>query len=703
MAAIETPKEMEKARTGESTRIPVWRRSGTHVLTVGVMLVALAMLLGVAVGSPSLAHAVTTQTMQVTQTQTEGNKLGFSYPQHRINYTYNGTNYHLGIIAFGRDDTPFYCIEAGKMTDYMEGPTHRVDDDPVARRLAWLMQWYRHATREQYAAIAILVQDKLGNQEQWQPQRAYLEPLHPDVFALAEEMWAESEDKTPANATVESTYAEGPRRGEVKVSVVNGAGQLIAKVPFTITLNGPAVFEKNGEAVLTGDSGEQPLSFAWKATGKGEVSASVSYEIPRMQHMDALQDMRGFDSMVSEPGGAVTFKVQDYFTPSVSTKVSGKVLDAGAAVFDEVTSGVAEADRQWVDDLLLRAQGYYFDGLTIRDLDNMMAPKTAESADDYLARIRQAGYAPVAYGDVSFTGAGQSERVQAMTKPDGDKPYLTGKSGGFGTWVWVFRKSEQNDKAQNHLKGDWSSAFLEAEESSSNRSRVEVESTVTEHTAHVGSQLSDTITVKGFPDDHGEFSGNETFGFGADRPYAQVSVWWAGDENDPSKNEEYKPTGAETPNQDEHHRELITWNIPAKNGTFKIGAGALDANGTPMNITAERHGWYVFVWEFAGDDRVTPAASRYDDAWERTWVPAPCEPEEPCEPDEPCEPEEPCEPGKPEEPCEPEEPGQPEEPTPPEEPLPGTGIDLVPPMGIAAAFLSIGLAVLFVANRHRAR
>lgn len=71
------------------------------------------------------------------------------------------------------------------------------------------------------------------------------------------------------------------------------------------------------------------------------------------------------------------------------------------------------------------------------------------------------------------------------------------------------------------------------------------------------------------------------------------------------------------------------------NGTFKIGAGALDAHGAPMYLTAERPGWYVFVWRFEGDDRVSPASSRYDDAWERVRVLPPCESEKPCEPEKP--------------------------------------------------------------------
>ena len=93
-----------------------------------------------------------------------------------------------------------------------------------------------------------------------------------------------------------------------------------------------------------------------------------------------------------------------------------------------------------------------------------------------------------------------------------------------------------------------------------------------------------------------------------------------------------------------------------------------------MHIVADQHGWYVFVWEFAGDDRVMPAASRYDDAWERTRVFEPGEPEEPEEPEESVE---------------------------SEEQLPHTGISMVMPSAVAVAFLSVGCTMLAIVKRRR--
>ena len=142
---------------------------------------------------------------------------------------------------------------------------------------------------------------------------------------------------------------------------------------------------------------------------------NTTYEYGRMHVMDSTQDMLAFDSMASTGGASTTFRVRKDFVPAVSTKVSEKVLDVASPVFDDVTSGVADADSYWVPDLELQARGYYFDGLDTGDVGNVITPNAQESADAFLARLATLGYEPVAYDKASFTGVGQQARVQAMT------------------------------------------------------------------------------------------------------------------------------------------------------------------------------------------------------------------------------------------------------------------------------------------------
>lgn len=157
------------------------------------------------------------------------------------------------------------------------------------------------------------------------------------------------------------------------MKVVNRAGDAIAGVPFTVTLQGAARFVQGGNT-FSGVSTSAGSSIAWEATGAGEVTANTTYEYGRMHVMDSTQDMLAFDSMASTGGASTTFRVRKDFVPAVSTKVSEKVLDVASPVFDDVTSGVADADSYWVPDLELQARGYYFDGLDTGDVGNVITP-----------------------------------------------------------------------------------------------------------------------------------------------------------------------------------------------------------------------------------------------------------------------------------------------------------------------------------------
>lgn len=591
-------------------------------MAIVAMLTGLIIMVGVVFGSANTAYAAT---------------LTPADERYHVTFPYNDMEYYVGVAGLDASGNKYYCIEAGKLSDYVIGPTTVLASDENARRMAWILDRYRDTDAATHAAIGIIVQDHFGrDRDEWARQMAVIQGRYPEIVAKAAQIWDQSAGKTPAGTTVERTDAEALRSGSILVKVVNRAGDAIAGVPFTVTLQGPARFVQGGNT-FSGVSTSAGSSIAWEATGAGEVTANTTYEYGRMHVMDSTQDMLAFDSMASVGGSSSTFQVRKDFVPSVSTQVSDKVLDAASPVFDDVTSGVGDEGSHWVPGLKLQARGYYFDGLGKDDLGKVIAPNARESADAFLARLASSGHKPSAYGKASFTGVGQRVRVQAMAKPDGDAAYLTPKTGGFGTWVWVFRRSEQSKRAQEYLTGDWVSPFMEASESNVGRGKVEVMSTVTEHSADIGAELSDTITVSGFPADHGQFMGDETYGFAADQQYATVSVWWSGDPDNPSNDEAYKPSGGEAPTEDDNHRLLATWEIPAMNGTFKIGAGALDAHGAPMHLTADRHGWYVFVWRFEGDDRVSPASSRYDDAWERVRVLPPCEPEKPETPPAPAE------------------------------------------------------------------
>ncbi|MFC5221154.1 peptidase [Bifidobacterium leontopitheci] len=566
----------------------------------------------------ALLALVVTLAMMVAARPASAATLPRPDPGTYLPYQFGGTQI---IGAMAKDDTNYYyCIEAGVQIDYRLGAATKVTDNDKARRLGWLMDHYRGGSAEDHAAIAVLAHDHFDlKPAAWAERRAVIMAAYPALAAKANQLWAEAGEHAPAGATIERTYAEGIREGKVTVSVTNAAGKRIAGIAYTAILDGPATFS-NGQSQVSGVSGTSPITYAWKATGAGDVKARVRYDRKQVDHVESGQDLVRFGGSSQVDGTAVNFTVQRHFRPTLSTVTSQKIVDAGEPVSDTVTAGVASG-HHWPDGLELAAEGWYFDRLDADDVeDGPIMPKGDESAQEFLERLRKAGYKPAAYGTTTFTAPGQSRDVQAVTKPGGDEPYRAPAAGGFGTWVWAFELDGQSAKAKQYLEDDVVSGFLEYTETNSNRSRLTVESTVTEHTGVVGSEISDIITVAGFPDDHGDFRGDDELGIGADRDTATVSVWWAGDPDDQANDEQYRPQGAEPPAEDEHHRLVGTWEYAAVNGRIRVGAGAPDVNGDPVHIVAENHGWYVFVWNFEGDDRVMPATSPYDDAWERVRI-----------------------------------------------------------------------------------
>ena len=117
------------------------------------------------------------------------------------------------------------------------------------------------------------------------------------------------------------TYAEGTRTGRVTVSVTNAQGKTIAGIRYAATLNGPAVFA-NGSATVTGISGAEPIVYSWKATGEGEVKASVAYDRKQVDVFAVAggQDLVRYGGSSQVSGKAVNFSVRKEFVPTLARR-----------------------------------------------------------------------------------------------------------------------------------------------------------------------------------------------------------------------------------------------------------------------------------------------------------------------------------------------------------------------------------------------
>lgn len=532
-----------------------------------------------------------------------------------------------------------YCIEADTLYTGTAGTWGDWTDErtkPDAQRLAWLTDRHNDDRDDlTQAAIAGLIHQKLdprGNE--------YLDGLRrlgwadgtswATYTAKMNELWSEAVNGTPSNLDMRYQYTTGKRKGLVTPSIMNGNGQYVSGLQYTVTLDGPAVFDQNNSTIITGTTTDKKQDIAWTATGNGKVTPTVSYKNPQAIRLNSPNQDLMSPTDPETVSKNITFEVRNNFQPTVSTQVSDKIVPKGARVSDKVTSGIKKGD-EWVDGVNVTAKGYYYtlDARQANDLTVLKQDKNEKTAD-YLKRVAKKYGHPVATADATFGRAAQEQTVTAKNTNGTD--YVNPQDGRIGTWVWVILKNEQTQP--DHITADYVDPFGQTTESDVHKAAPNHDSTVLEQYTGLNKDIMDTITIGGLPQDYGQFNTNEDYGFGGDVK-AKIRVWWAGSgTGDRTQDEKFKPTTQAEPTADANHRLLGEWEVPAGNGTYKVGGGKItfrqnntgDAKivvdrGVDIKATTNNEsGYYVFIYDFPGSDRAAAFKSAYNDPWERSFV-----------------------------------------------------------------------------------
>ena len=532
-----------------------------------------------------------------------------------------------------------YCIEADTLYTGTTGDWGDWTDErtkPDAQRLAWLTDRHNDDRDDlTQAAIAGLIHQKLdpmGNE--------YLNGLRrlgwadgtswATYTAKMNELWSEAVNGTPSNLDMKYQYTTGKRKGLVTPSIMNGNGQYVSGLQYTVTLDGPAVFDQNNSTTITGTTTDKKQDIAWTATGNGKVTPTVSYKNPQAIRLNSPNQDLMSPTDPETVSKNITFEVRNNFQPTVSTQVSDKIVPKGARVSDKVTSGIKKGD-EWVDGVNVTAKGYYYtlDARQANDLTVLKQDKNEKTAD-YLKRVAKKYGHPVATADATFGRAAQEQTVTAKNTNGTD--YVNPQDGRIGTWVWVILKNEQTQP--DHITADYVDPFGQTTESDVHKAAPNHDSTVLEQYTGLNKDIMDTITIGGLPQDYGQFNTNEDYGFGGDVK-AKIRVWWAGSgTGDRTQDEKFKPTTQAEPTADANHRLLGEWEVPAGNGTYKVGGGKItfrqnntgDAKivvdrGVDIKATTNNEsGYYVFIYDFPGSDRAAAFKSAYNDPWERSFV-----------------------------------------------------------------------------------
>lgn len=532
-----------------------------------------------------------------------------------------------------------YCIEADTLYTGTTGTWGEWTDErtkPDAQRLAWLTDRY-NGDRDDLtqAAIAGLIHQKLdprGNEYLSGIQRlGWADGTSWDTYtAKMNSLWNEAVANTPAGLNMEYQYTQGKRKGTINVGIQNGNGANIAGAQYTATLNGPAVFDQNGKNTISGTTTGSDQHLAWTATGNGEVTYTLSRKIPKAAILSSPNQNLMSPTDPGTQTSNITFQVRNNFQPTVSTQVSDKIVPKGARVSDKVTSGIKKGD-EWVDGVNVTAKGYYYtlDARQANDLTVLKQDKNEKTAD-YLNRVAKKYGNPVATADATFGRVGQEQTVTAKNANGTD--YVNPQDGRIGTWVWVILKNEQTQP--DYITADYVDPFGQTTESDVHKAAPNHDSTVLEQYTGLNKDIMDTITIGGLPQDYGQFNTNEDYGFGGDVK-AKIRVWWAGSgTGDRTQDEKFKPTTQAEPTADANHRLLGEWEVPAGNGTYKVGGGKItfrqnntgDAKivvdrGVDIKATTNNEsGYYVFIYDFPGSDRAAAFKSAYNDPWERSFV-----------------------------------------------------------------------------------
>ncbi len=379
---------------------------------------------------------------------------------------------------------------------------------------------------------------------------------------------------------------------QLSVTLTKGTWIRIDGVPVPITATGtlfgpfdeqPAEAEAAPAGAPVAGQETVTLTGAGSYTSPGTVTAAESGFYSWVWTIDkAAQGANGrylTDSFVDRFGQVPESSVVP-FQPVAVSEADQHLAVPGDALTDTIT--VSSANGAW-----LKRDGAYipivFEG-TAYQVPGTLPPAQASLAD--------AGAVPL--GTVTMTADGPG----VYTSPE-----VVAPQGGFVTWVWRAHKATQPEWVRDYLAADWTDDYGITVETTSVRWPITTTSLMREYNVHSGGRAFDTVTVTGFPANHGQFEGDG---------------YWQAD-NDEVIHTVYGPFATDDVLTDDLALSdapvLTSITTPARNGVYRLGYTDAD------RITPTEPGFYVLVTTFAGDDRVQPYRSSPADVLERFFVP----------------------------------------------------------------------------------
>lgn len=570
------------------------------------------------------------------------------YPGYYWDQYTNGSHHNywrgefLGVEGYYNGHA-MYCIESGVSGITTSGTWSKATSEN-GKKAAYIVSKHESDTSDTtQAAVAWAVHELLDSGSNWTYVKNNVGLIEggdkATVKSRAESYLDDADENMPAKINASYAYTEGQRTGTFNPGILNSSGSYVSGLSYTLTISGPAVWSSTGTKTYSGTTSGSAQHIKWEATGNGDVTVTVKYDQPIGETLDAgsNQDMFAYLDDPETQSGSISFEVVNAFQPTVTTESSSKELKRGETVQDKVTSGVEDGD-EWISGVEVLAEGFYFVGTEDQINQVIDLGEYSTKPKTYVNHVEEVtGLEYVATASATFTKAGQTKTVTAESVEDGSD-YVNREDGMFGTWVWYIRLEDQTGDNADYLKAAYIDPFGQVSESSIHSGYSDEWSEVVEATGETGSSIMDVIHLSNVPADLGDFEGDDDYGYTADNTKVTVEVWWAGSgTSNKSENLEYKPTGEDTPTEDDNHKlvgsyeydlaQIISDLGPNFDGDIDIRVGG-GSSGTPLadgstfEITADQTGWYTFVFKYDGCSRFEPYGyqSAYDDEYESVFI-----------------------------------------------------------------------------------
>ncbi len=499
-----------------------------------------------------------------------------------------------------------WCINFGLALPAAPVTVERVQD-PNAAAMSWLLQ------RLQYDPAALGVADRgLSN-----AAGSYLVHLHyeegnkagvsaearraalaaaawPALTGEADRLWSLATANTNLSAATEvQTYTSGQRTGVISnIGIQNSRGEWIPGIDFTTTLTDGAVFAATGTRTFSGKTTTQPISLDWVATpGVHEVHANTEYPLSAstLQALRAgagIQDSvrRAPDDPETLASAGVRFRAVGDFRPQ-GTSLAPAAVSVGEVLTDSFVPS-AHPEDVWVE--LGSGPVPVTYAWQVFDVGTTPVPESSSAPSGE----------PVFSGTAVASAPGRELRVEAGVAP---------RSSTY-VWVWSTSKALQPAATRDYVRDVAWNDGTKLEETTVVRWQVEHESITREFNVVPGGRVFDTIRISGMPEDHGQFVGLGRFE--PDLPDAQVVV--------------YGPVPALPTTVEVPQGTPVFWQdtVPAVNGVFDVGWDEDNPIVAPRQATYLDGDYFVFVYSFAGDARVEPFTSAFNDVAETWFIPA---------------------------------------------------------------------------------